>query len=180
MPGDPEKAFISDMKGIFGQHSQLWTVTVETIKILVTVSALPILAVGISIGAAKHDVEISNLPSVVIMTLFFTPMVDLVIVSLIMRHRFEMLFYARALNKYRAIYSDWAQAAGIPPLDLRPMPVDHRLPRNYEPAGPAGLIVHGTGVVNGLYPGLGMYSVHAGSFGVSLVTGLAYLKITYS
>jgi hypothetical protein len=176
MPADPEKAFISDMQGIFAQHSQMWTVTVKMIKVLVTVSALPILTAGILIGATRQVPDLANIPSVVVVTLFFTPVVDFVIASLIMQHRFVMLLYARGLNKYRAIYSEWARASGNR-VDLSPMPVDHRYPANYEPVGPTGLIVHGTGIVNGFYLGFGVYSAHIGSFCVSLVTGIAYLVL---
>jgi hypothetical protein len=151
-------------------------VTVEMTKVLVTVSALPILAAGVFIKAATQFSHLSDIPPVVVATLFFTPVVDFVIASLIMQHRFLMLFYARALNKYRHIYSRWVPA-GTQRLDLSPMPDDHTYPKNYEPFGPAGLIVHGTGIVNGFYLGVGVYRVLPCSFWVSSGAGLLYLVV---
>jgi hypothetical protein len=178
MAYDPQKAFISDMTGIFAQHSQMWTVSVEMFKILITVSALPILAAGILLQAAQ-EVDLSNLPTVVVMTLFFTPAVAFLIAGIIMQHRFVILFYARALNRYRAIYSEWVGVTGNR-IDPSPMPVDATYPANYEPVGPTGLIIHGTGIINGLYLGLGVYSTLGRSWAylvISFVIGLTYLML---
>ncbi len=170
---DVDKAFITDMQGVYAQHAQMCSIFNDSIRLLVTVSTLPLVAAGLLIQATKQ-LDFSSIPSVLVWTLLFTPFVVFLIVGITIQHRFVILFYARALNRYRAIYSTWAAAANQP-IDLNPMPIDPQYPPNYEPRGQMGLVVHGSAVINGLYLGFGAYNI--GGTVLALLSGLAYLGL---
>jgi hypothetical protein len=47
----------------------------------------------------------------------------------------------------------------LPAIVLAPMPIDSHFPPEYDPWGPMGWIVHGSGFVNGLYFSTGAFSL---------------------
>jgi len=145
---DPQDAFIADLNGVFAQHSSMWTIYNESIKLLVTVSALPLLAAA-ALLAAGERVDFTTLPPLLVCTLVVTPVLVFVTLGVVIHYRLTVLWYARGLNGFRAIYFSALQSAEatIQP----PMPTDPRYPANYEFTGPMGLIVHGSAVLNAGY-----------------------------
>lgn len=170
---DVDKAFNTDMQGIYAQHAQMCSIFNDSIRLLVTVSALPLVAAGLLIQATKVP-DFANIPSVLVWTLLFTPLVVFLIVGITMENRFVILFYARALNQYRAIYSQWA-ADAKQNIDLSPMPTNSKFPANYEPGAQMGLVVHGSAAINGLYLVLGVYNL--GGTVLAFLSLLAYLGL---
>ncbi|MGD8862431.1 MAG: hypothetical protein PVI30_20640 [Myxococcales bacterium] len=153
---EPEQSFLADMGGIFNQHAAMWSIYMESVKLLVSITSLPILAAAVLISASKdgNAVNFASLPPVLSWALVVLPILDLLLLGVVIQHRLVILFYARALNGYRRIYLDWwndhRRSSASEDL-LLPMPVDASYPRNYEPFGPMGLIVHGSAMVNALY-----------------------------
>lgn len=180
MADEPEKPFLTDMECIFAQHAAMWSVYTESLKILVSITSLPVLAAAVVLSVSKdgNAIDFANLPPVLVWTLFLLPILDLLLLGVVIQHRLVILFYARALNGYRRIYLQrWnaGRKPGDPELKL-PMPTNPAYPENWERAGPMGLIVHCSGLVNGIYAFGAMYTwVHG--FWRSILTALAVLVI---
>jgi len=185
MADDPERSFLADMTGLFAQHSAMWSVYTESIKILVSVTSLPVLAAAVLIsvnktGDAAKSIDFAHLPQVISWSLTVVPVLDLFLLGVVIHHRLVILFYARALNGYRKTYLDGWNAArrgdGHAPIELS-MPTDRSYPGNYEFWGPMGLIVHGSAVVNGLFIFGGIHSLSSQAW-LAWICGLGTL-LTY-
>jgi hypothetical protein len=154
MADEPEKMFVADMNGIFAQHAAMWAVYTETVKILVTSTSLPIIAGSVVFSITKDPITFATLPVIIFWTLIVAPILNLLLLGVVIQHRLVILFYARCLNGYRRVYlSEWNSQRSAPPRSpiCLPMPTSEAYPRSYELMGPMGLIVHCSGIINGLF-----------------------------
>jgi hypothetical protein len=156
----PEEFLLADFKAIFEQHAKMWTVYSDSIKILVTVISLPLLAAAVLI-TTKVSIDLMHLPPVLLATVFITPAVAFFLLGVVVHHRLVILFYARALNGYRGMYAEALMLRWRSELTL-PMPTNPQYPAYYEAWGPMGLIVRGSALVNGSYIAIGLLSLMAG------------------
>jgi hypothetical protein len=144
----------------------MWSVYVESIKILVSVTSVPLLAAAALLalgkpGEADGPAFISQLvnhqpwPPILFVGLVIICVVDLLLLGVVIHHRLAVLFYARGLNGYRKIFVGQLPGvlhpAGSPSVVNWPFPTNVLYPPDYEPLGPMGLIVHASAVVNGIY-----------------------------
>lgn len=154
----PGEFFISDFKAVFDQHAKMWGVYSDSLKLLVTVMSLPLLAAAVLITATKGELSFVKLPPVMVAIVFITPAVTFFLLGVVIHHRQDILFYARALNGYRGIYEGFIASQLKVEMQM-PMPIDPTFPPYYELLGPMGLIVHGSSVVSGGYVAAGVLSL---------------------
>lgn len=171
----PDDCFISDFEGIFAQHASMSTIYSESIKILLTLSSLPILATGFLIrgqpGSSK--LNLFDLPPIISYILVVTPLLDFLMVHVVASYRFLLLFYARALNMFRRVYFERWQERGYV-FEQKPLPTDPKYPGNYEPLGSMGSIVHGSAIVNAIYLWLGILNLFPGRGCWAILASIAY------
>jgi hypothetical protein len=171
----PDECFISDFEGIFAQHASMSTIYSESIKILLTLSSLPILATGFLIKdqSGTSKLNLFALPPIIAYILVITPLLDFLMVHVVASHRFLLLFYARALNMFRRIYFErWKERGYV--FERKPLPTDPKYPGNYEPLGSMGSIVHGSAMVNAIYLWLGMLNLFPRIDGWAILASIAY------
>lgn len=171
----PDDCFISDFEGIFAQHASMSTIYSESIKILLTLSSLPILATGFLIKdkPGSSSLDLFALPAIISYILVVTPLLDFLMVHVVASHRFLLLFYARALNMFRRIYFDrWKERGYV--FERKPLPTDPKYPGNYEPLGSMGSIVHGSAIVNAIYLWLGVLNLFPDVGHWAILASIAY------
>jgi hypothetical protein len=143
--------FGADLDGIYRQHEAMWSVYSDSLRLLVTVTSLPLLAAALFIHEGKELPQLAHLPSLLKFILILTPIFDFFMIAVVINHRLVMLLYARCLNGYRGLF-----LAKLPSEKLQwekhiPLPTTKDTPRYYEFKGPMGVIVHGIGLVCGVY-----------------------------
>jgi hypothetical protein len=172
----PDDCFISDFEGLFAQHANMSTIYSESIKILLTVSSLPILATGFLMRdrSGSATLNLFALPPIISYILLVTPVLDFLMVHVVASHRFLLLFYARGLNMFRRIYfQHWQDSGHV--FEQKPLPTDPAYPRNYEPLGSMGSIVHGSAMVNAMYIWLGAVNLFPSANRWTVAASVAYL-----
>jgi hypothetical protein len=152
-----EKIFLADVAGIYASHAAVQTAYGESLKILLGVGSLPLLAASAYLAATKEGLFLTRLPPFLIATSIITPVLAWFVLGIVISNRLTTLFYARMLNGMRATYLPKLPAAAQALLAYWPQ--DPKKPGYFEQTGPTGLVVKLTGVVCGTYAGLGVGNV---------------------
>jgi len=180
MADEIKDAFIADFDGLYGQHCKMWDVYNSSLRLLLVVISLPLLVGAVLLeGKIMSDVTLHQLPLILVAVMIITAVLHFVLIAVVIHHRLDVIFYARALNRYRSIYlTHWNE----PPskvIDVSPMPTNPNVPPFFEPTGPMGLIVLGSGFINSLYFSLGLFNLLAksGEDGLALAIAIVALVL---
>ena len=133
------------------------------LKIVLLLEALPWFTAGTIAARSDQDLAVlanfEQMPTVLVFTLFFAGIAGLVSLKILVNNRLSVLFYARALNGFRALY-----VAEFPSV-AKFLPTDPRLPLARERRGIMPLLCVSLTGVNGAYLGLATLNAFCG-FGV--------------
>ncbi len=94
------------------------------LKIVLLLEALPWFTAGTIAARSDQDlavlVNFEQMPTVLVFTLFFAGIAGLVSLKILVNNRLSVLFYARALNGFRALYvAEFPSVAKFLPTDPR-------------------------------------------------------------
>jgi hypothetical protein len=170
-----ETFFISDLNGLYRQHEAMWSIYNESLKILVTLTSLPFLVAALLVRQGKDVPTWTQILPPLRPVLLLTPILDVFMVSVVVNHRLSVLLYARAINGYRGLFLEKFPAEKVRFEAHIRLPVKSDRPPFYEPWGPMGVIVHGMGLVGGVYWALGIWPVSGSWLGAGAAA--AYLGL---
>jgi hypothetical protein len=144
----------TDFAGLHQQHAASWTSFNTTLQIVILVEALPWAAAGTLLGKSNSGDFISLLVAgaVLPVVLLFTGLAGAVGYGVLVNNRLTIVFYAQALNGYRAMLAPVFPVAGF-------LPTSTTIPPRRDWSGIMGLLVWSLTLLNATYLGLAVYSL---------------------
>ncbi|MGO8949368.1 MAG: hypothetical protein ACLQUY_17305 [Ktedonobacterales bacterium] len=147
-----------DMQNLYTTYLHMWDIFATAVRLMLLVISFPILSAGVLISAkAIHLEDITNLghlPYILVLITLGSGVLGVLLLSVIVHYRLDILLYARGINGFRGFYAHIlekdAHFTNLTDLSSE-MPTTTDIPEYFEPLREVGILVLGFACINSVY-----------------------------